>query len=61
MDTVEGVDCENGGSVPNAVSVHRTWDPNTLAGRLQTTHKVEVCGNPVGYHETHTMQLKQAP
>jgi hypothetical protein len=61
MDTVETVGCVDGSSVPNAISIHRAWDPVTLAGTIQTTNTVPVCGRPVGFQETRNIQLRQAP
>jgi hypothetical protein len=61
FDTVESITCVDGAKFPNAISVHRVWDPVTLAGTLQSTNTVPVCGRPVGYQETRKIQLTQAP
>ena len=61
IDGAGGVDCEQGGDVPNAIKYHYSWDPNTLAGTVQITNNVQACGNPAGYQETNQMQLTQAP
>ena len=61
MDTKGGVSCEEGGDVPHAISLHYSWDPNTLAGTVQITNNIQACGNPQGYQETNQMQLAPAP
>jgi hypothetical protein len=55
------VACPDGTVVPNAVSGHYTWDPNTLAGTVQLTYNVPACGNPAGYQATDPVQFTQAP
>ena len=52
--------CPDGTVVPNAVSAHYVWDPNTLAGTVQVTYNEPACGNPAGHTQTNTVQLKQA-
>jgi len=61
MDTTSPAACADGSSVPDALSGHYTWDPNTLAGTAQTTIKVPSCGRPVGYQQINSVQLTQAP
>ena len=58
---VHTLGCPDSTVVPNAVSAHYTWDPNTLAGTVQTTYNVAACGNPAGYTQTNDVQLQQAP
>jgi hypothetical protein len=53
--------CPDGTVVPDAVSGHYTWDPNTLAGTVQLTYNVPACGNPAGYQATNAVQFTQAP
>lgn len=60
LDHSGGVDCEEGGDVPNAIHVHYSWDPNSLAGTVKITNNVQACGNPSGYQETNQTQLTQA-
>jgi hypothetical protein len=57
LDNSGGVDCEDGGDIPNAIKVHYSWDPNTLAGSVQITNTVQACGHPPGYQETNNVQL----
>jgi len=52
--------CPDGTVVPNAVSAHYVWDPNTLAGTVQVTYNEPACGNPAGYTQNNTVQLRQA-
>ena len=61
MDTMSPAACADGSSVPDALFAHYTWDPNTLAGTGQMTIKVPSCGRPVGYQQTNSVQLRQAP
>ncbi len=61
LESVDNVDCGDGTSVPNALSAHYTWDPNTLAGKVLDTYTVPACGNPAGAQGTNTLQLKKAP
>jgi hypothetical protein len=58
---VHTLSCPDGTVVPNAVSAHYTWDPNTLAGTVQVTNNVPACGNPTGYQTTNDVQISQAP
>ncbi len=54
--------CQDGTTrVPNAQTVHFTWDPNTLAGTAQITEKVATCGASVPESWTDNLQLKKAP
>jgi hypothetical protein len=53
--------CPDGTVVPNANSNHYTWDPNTLAGTVETTLNVPACGGPAGYSHANDVQLRQAP
>jgi hypothetical protein len=53
--------CPDGTVVPDAVSGHYTWDPNTLAGTVQLTYNVPACGNPAGYQATNAVQFTPAP
>ena len=59
--TGETAMCEDGTQVPNALSAHYTWDPNSLAGTVQTTADAAECGDPAGYQVTDNIQLRQAP
>jgi hypothetical protein len=61
LDTVAHAVCADGTDIPNALSVHYTWDANSLAGSAQTTAKVPECGQAAGYQQTNTVQLRQAP
>jgi hypothetical protein len=61
LDTTDGADCPDGTNVPNAIAAHRTWDPNTLAGTVQTTGLQPACGNPVGVPETVNIQFQLVP
>jgi hypothetical protein len=61
LDTTDGADCPDGTSVPDAIAAHRTWDPNTLAGTVQTTGKEGACGFPAGNPETANIQLQLVP
>jgi hypothetical protein len=61
LDTSGTAICPEGNKVPFALSMHYTWDPNTLTGLCQTTANVPVCGNPAGVQETNNIQLRQAP
>jgi hypothetical protein len=58
---VHALICPDGTGVPNAVSAHYTWDPNTLAGTVQVTYNVPACGNPAGYQTTNDVQITQVP
>jgi hypothetical protein len=58
---VHTLSCPDGTVLPNAVSAHYTWDPNTLAGTVQVTYNVPACGNPAGYLTTNFVQIRQAP
>ena len=58
---VHTLSCPDGTVLPNAVSAHYTWDPNTLAGTVQVTNNVPACGNPAGYLTTNFVQIRQAP
>jgi hypothetical protein len=60
-DETNNAVCSDGTVVPNALSAHYTWDPNTLAGTSQNTHKLAACGDPAGYQYTNNFQLRQAP
>lgn len=61
IDSGGPVTCADGTNVPNALSSHRTWDPNTLAGRVQETFNVPACGNAAGYQYTNNIQFTQTP
>jgi hypothetical protein len=52
--------CPDNSQVPNALSAHYTWDPNTLAGTVHTTSNVAECGDPAGFEVTDDVQLRQA-
>lgn len=39
---------------------HWTWDPNTLAGTVDSTYKVAGCGLPQGYKATSHVTFRQA-
>jgi len=58
---VHTLNCPDGTNVPNAVSAHYMWDPNTLAGTVQVTYNVPACGNPAGFQTTNSVQLSPAP
>ena len=58
---VHALTCPDGTVVPNAVSAHYTWDPNTLAGTVQLTSNVPACGVPAGEQTTNDVQIRQAP
>ena len=60
MDTTGNAVCADGSVVPNALSDHYTWDPNTLAGTVQLSANVPACGYPPGKSMTNTLQLRQA-
>jgi hypothetical protein len=53
--------CPDGTVIPDVVSAHYTWDPNTLAGTVQLTYNVPACGSPAGYQITNDVQIRQAP
>jgi hypothetical protein len=59
--TGETAMCEDGTQVPSALSAHYTWDPNTLAGTVQTTADKAECGDPADYQVTDKIQLRQVP
>ena len=61
LDTTDGADCPDGTSVPDVVSAHRSWDPNTLAGTISTDGKKPACGFPAGDPEQANIQLQLAP
>jgi serine/threonine protein kinase len=61
FDSTSSVACPDGTKVADALTTRQTWDPNTLSGTDQATNKAPSCGNPVGYQETNSLQLKQAP
>lgn len=56
----EAAMCPDNTQVPNALSAHYAWDPNTLAGTVQTTADAAECGDPAGYQVTDQIQLRQA-
>jgi hypothetical protein len=53
--------CPDASVVPDAFSMHFTWDPNTLAGTVALTFIVQSCGRPVGQATQHNIQLRKAP
>jgi hypothetical protein len=53
--------CPDGTVLPNAVSAHYTWDPNTLVGTVQITYNVPACGSPAGTEISNYVQLRQEP
>ena len=57
---IHTLSCPDGTVIPNAVSAHYTWDPNTLAGTVQLISQVPACGIPAGYQTTNSVQLRQA-
>jgi hypothetical protein len=61
LDTTDGAECPDGTDVPDAIAARRTWDPNTLAGTVQTTGKEGACGFPAGEPETADIQLALVP
>ena len=58
---IHTLNCPDGTVVPNAVSAHYTWDPNTLAGTVQINSNGSACGIPAGYERTNDVQIRQAP
>jgi hypothetical protein len=58
---VHTLNCPDGTVVPDAVSAHYMWDPNSLAGTVQVTYNVPACGNPAGYQSTNFVQISPAP
>jgi hypothetical protein len=60
MDAIGSPVCTDDSSVPDASTVHFTWDPDTLAGTADNTHKTAACGQPAGYTYTNNLQLTQA-
>jgi hypothetical protein len=61
LDSSDAAECTDGTTVPDAITAHRTWDPNTLAGTVQTTSKEGACGVPSGATHTANIQLALAP
>jgi hypothetical protein len=57
---IHTLNCPDGTVVPNAVSAHYTWDPDTLAGTVQLTSNVPACGIPGGYQTPNDVQIRQA-
>ena len=57
--TGETAVCQDGTQVPDALSAHYTWDPNTLAGTVHTTADAPECGDMAGYQATNNIQLRQ--
>ena len=57
---IHTLNCPDGTVVPNAVSAHYTWDPDTLAGTVQLTSNVPACGIPAGYQTINDVQIRQA-
>ncbi len=62
MDGVNtGATCSDGSiAPPGSTSTHYIWDPNTLAGEVQITNYVSVCGNPAGPADADNIQFRQA-
>jgi hypothetical protein len=60
MDTTGATVCPDGTKVPNAQTVHYTWDPSTLAGTARITEKVATCGASAPESWTNNIQLRQA-
>jgi hypothetical protein len=61
LDSAGDWACPDGShDVPDALSLHFTWDPNTLAGTVQSTIKVPACGHSPGQQWTNNIQLRQA-
>jgi hypothetical protein len=60
LDTTDEAECMDGTRVPNAITAHRTWDPNTLAGTVQTTGVLTACGVPPGANHNANIQLALA-
>lgn len=58
---IHTLNCPDGTVVPNAVSAHYTWDPNTLAGTVQLASNGSACGIPARYERTNDVQIRQAP
>jgi hypothetical protein len=48
MDGALNVTCADGTHIRNVSSSHSTWDPNTLAGTVQSTYNMPACGVPSG-------------
>ena len=57
---IHTLNCPDGTVVPNAVSAHYMWDPDTLAGTVQLTSNVPACGIPAGYQTVNDVQIRQA-
>jgi hypothetical protein len=64
MDADADINCLDGTPVVRGgASNHYSWDPNTLAGIIQTTYNVPACGQPgLPWHQqaTNNLQLRQA-
>ena len=58
LDATVDAQCTDGTVVREASHNHFTWDPNTLAGTTEVTDTVPACGNPAGYQQVNTLQLK---
>jgi hypothetical protein len=61
LNTTDDLDCADGSHISNALAAHRTWDPNSLAGTVQTTWDVAACGTPAGNTTNFNLQLQPAP
>jgi hypothetical protein len=63
MESHDDADCVGGGTstVRNALTSHITWDPVTLAGTNREITTEAACGQPAGFEETNTLQLRKAP
>jgi len=61
MDGAGPVFCPDNTSVPDALTIHYSWDPNTLAGTARIEYRVAACGQPAGYQQTSNLQFRQAP
>lgn len=61
VDNTGSLTCDDGTHVADALTVHLTWDPNTLAGTSQETMVAPACGTPAGRSVTFKVQLRKAP
>jgi hypothetical protein len=61
LNTTDDIDCADGTHISDALAAHRTWDPNSLAGTVQTTEDVSACGVPAGNTTNFNIQLQPAP
>ena len=58
---IHTLNCPDGTVVPNAVSAHYTWDPNTLAGTVQLASNGSACGIQRGTNAPTTSKSGRHP